>query len=395
MILNPVGYTPQSSATVLANVQTAYTNTFGDGFILSPSSINGQMIQFNTESAIEVEDAKTLLYGSLYNPNLAFGIWLESICKFSNIKKKPATSSVVIILCTGLAGTVIGINSKILSASGDIFYNKVPITINSGGFASGEFYSEVLGKIPCNAGTVNQIVTTIAGWDTVNNPTDGTVGTLQETDYSLLNRRKYSLAINSSGGINSIISALNEMTGVKAFTAQENYTGGTINIQGVAVEPNSYYVAVYCSDDALQDVAKVLYTKKSGGAVMQGNTTVIYQDLKYDWVTFTAKFERPEVKQVQIYVTIQGSPQYPSNIIALIQQSMVDNFYGDIPTLPAYRITEIVPASRFYFSLTSLGIFTASQITIGIVGGIQSQEVWVPMNQVLELLAENVFVSVV
>jgi len=68
--MNNVGYTPQSSATVLANVQTAYTNTFGDGFILSPSSINGQMIQFNTLAAIEVEDTKTILYGSLYNPNL-------------------------------------------------------------------------------------------------------------------------------------------------------------------------------------------------------------------------------------------------------------------------------------------------------------------------------------
>lgn len=395
MILNPVGYTPQSSATVLANVQTAYTNTFGDGFILSPSSINGQMIQFNTESAIEVEDAKTLLYGSLYNPYLSFGVWLESICKFNNIKKKPATASVIAVVCSGLAGTIIGVNSKIISTSGDIFYNKSVIVIGSGGIGTGQFYSETLGKVPCNAGTVNQIVTTIAGWDTINNPTDGTVGTLQETDYSLRNRRKYGLAINSSGGINSIISALNELTSVKAFTAQENYTRGTINIQGVAVEPNSYYVAVYCADDALQDVAKVLFTKKSGGAGMQGNTAVIYQDPTHDWVTFTARFERPEVKQIQVYVTIQNSAQYPSNIIALIQQSIVDNFYGDIPTLPAYRITEIVPASRFYFSLTSLGIFTASQITIGIVGGIQSQEVWVPMNQVLELLAENVFVSVV
>ena len=395
MILNPVGYTPQSSATVLANVQTAYTNTFGDGFILSPSSINGQMIQFNTESAIEVEDAKTLLYGSLYNPYLSFGVWLESICKFNNIKKKPATASVIAVVCSGLAGTIIAANSKIISTNGDIFYNKTAIVIGSGGYASCEFYSETLGKIPCNAGTVNQIVTTIAGWDTVNNPTDGTVGTLQETDYSLRNRRKYGLAINSSGGINSIISALNELTSVKAFTAQENYTSGTINIQGVAVEPNSYYVAVYYADDALQDVAKVLFTKKSGGAGMQGNTAVIYQDPTHDWVTFTARFERPEVKQIQVYVTIQNSAQYPSNIIALIQQSIVDNFYGDIPTLPAYRMTEIVPASRFYFSLTSLGVFTASQITIGIVGGIQSLEVWVPMNQVLELKTENVFVSVV
>ena len=396
MILNPVGYTPQSSATVLANVQTAYTNTFGDGFILSPSSINGQMIQFNTENAIEVEDAKTLLYSSLYNPNLAFGIWLESICKFNNIKKKPATASVIAVVCSGLAGTIIGVNSKIISTSGDIFYNKSVIVIGSGGIGTGQFYSETLGKVPCNAGTVNQIVTTKAGWDTVNNPTDGTVGTLQETNYSLLSRRTYSLAINSAGSVNSVIAALNENVDILNYGVQENPLDLAQTIQGVTINPHCIYVSIYANytDEIKNQIANILYSKRY--CTMQGDTSWTITDAKYEYITFEAKWQTATPAPVRVDISIQNSNTYPADIVDLIKAAVVANWNGDFVGIPKYRMQDVVNVSRFYPSLIALGVYLVNSMTIQLVtGGTAAASVSVSLDKVMTLSTANVNVTVV
>lgn len=393
--MNNVGYTPQSSATVLANVQTAYTNTFGDGFILSPSSINGQMIQFNTLAAIEVEDAKTILYGSLYNPNLAYGIWLDSICKFNNITRKPATQSVVAILCTGLAGTIIGVNSKITSDNNDIFYNKEVIVIGSSGVATGTFYSEQYGLIPCNAGTINQIVTTVAGWDTVNNPADGTVGTLEESDQNLRNRRKYSLAINSAGSVNSVIAALNENVNILNFGVQENPLDLAQVIQGVTIQPHCIYVSIYTNytDEIKNQIANILFSKRY--CTMQGNTSWTITDSEYSHVTFLAKWQTAVAAPVRVDITIQNSTAYPSNIADLIKAAVVANWNGEFTGIAKYRMQDVVNVSRFYPSLIALGVYQINAMTIQLVtGGTAAASVFVSLDKVMTLSATNVNVTI-
>ena len=387
------GYVQQTSSEVLADVQAAYKTTFGDGFILSPASVNGQWIQYNTLNAIQVENAKTLLFGSLYNPYLASDIWLDSICKFNNINRKPATSSAVVVVCTGLAGTIINPNSTILNTNGDAFTNTDAIIISGSGTGTGIFYSTIKGEIPCNASTINQIVTQISGWDTVNNPTDGVVGQLDESDQSLRNRRSGSLAINSAGGLNSIISALNELTGVINFTVQENYTAVPKPIYGVTVQPYTVYVAVYTLDNLDNDIAKILYTKRYCG--MQGNTAYTYQDVQYPWVTFDAVWETPAVAELQVNVTLPNQQSYPPNIEDLIKQSVVDNFYGLQPPIPKYKMTETIDYSRFFYSLNLVGVVIVTGITVGIVGGTMGQSVSVNMDTVLQLSTNNVIVTLV
>lgn len=394
--MNNVGYTPQSSATVLANVQTAYTNTFGDGFILSPSSINGQMIQFNTLAAIQVEDAKTILYGSLYNPNLAYGIWLDSICKFNSITRKPPTQSVVAIICTGLAGTIIGVNSKILSTNGDIFYTKNVILIGSSGAATGTFYSDQYGAINCNAGTVNQIVTTIAGWDTVNNPADGTLGTLEESDQNLRNRRKYSLAINSAGSVNSVVAALNENVNILNFGVQENPLDIAQTIQGVSINPHCIYVSIYANytDEIKNQIANILFSKRY--CTMQGDTSWTITDSEYSYVTFVAKWQTAVVAPVQVDITIQSSPTYPADIVDLIKAAIVANWNGEFPGIAKYRMQDVINVSRFYPTLIALGVYLINSMTVQLVtSGTPASSVSVSLDKVMTLSTANVNVTVV
>lgn len=394
--MNNIGYTPQSSATVLANVQTAYTNTFGDGFILSPSSINGQMIQFNTLAAIEVEDAKTVLYGSLYNPNLADGVWLDSICKFNGISRKPATQSTVAILCTGLAGTFIGVGSKILSTNGDTFYTKEVILIGPAGVATATFYSEKYGKIPCNAGTINQIVTTIAGWDSVNNPADGIVGSLEESDQNLRNRRKYSLAINSAGSVNSVVASLNENVNIINFGVQENPLDIAQTIQGISINPHCIYVSIYANytDEIKNQIAEILFSKRY--CTMQGATSWTITDSEYSYVTFLAKWQTAVVAPVRVDISIQNSVTYPANIVDLIKAAILANWNGEFPGIAKYRMQDVINVSRFYPSLIALGVYLINSMTVQLVtGGTASASVSVNLDKVMILSTANINVSVV
>lgn len=396
MTITKVGYTPQSSQSVLTSVQTAYTNTFGNGFILSPSSINGQMIQFNTTAAIEVEDAKTIIYGSLYNPNLAYGIWLDSLCKFNNINRRPATPSTVALIVTGLAGTLISANSKVVSTQGDIFYNKEVILIGSSGVETATFYSEKLGKIPCNAGTINQIVTTIAGWDTVNNPADGVVGTLKESDQNLRNRRFYSLAISSAGSVNSVISALNENINILNFGVQENPLDIAQLIQGVTIQPHCIYVSIYANytDEIKNQIAEILYSRRY--CTMQGDTTWTITDAKYSYITFQAKWQTATPTPVRIDISIQNSNTYPANIVNLIKAAIVANWNGEFAGISKYRMQDVINVSRFYPSLVALGVYLVNSMTIQLVtSGTPAQQVSVSLDKVMTLSTADVNVTVV
>lgn len=396
MTITKVGYIPQSSQSVLTSVQTAYTNTFGDGFILSPSSINGQMIQFNTTAAIEVEDAKTIIYGSLYNPNLAYGIWLGSICKFNNINRKPATPSTVALIVTGLAGTFISANSKVVSTQGDIFYNKEVILIGSSGQATATFYSEKEGKIPCNAGTINQIITTIAGWDTVNNPTDGVVGTLEESDQNLRNRRKYSLAINSAGSVNSIVAALNENVNILNFGVQENSLDIAQLIQGVTIQPHCIYVSIYANytNEIKNQIADILFSKRY--CTMQGNTSWTINDSKYSYVTFTAKWQTATPTPIRVDLSIQNSSLYPADIVDQIKAAILATWNGEFPGIAKYRMQDVYNVSNFYPCLIALGVYQVNSMTVQLVtGGTAASSVSVSLDKVMTLSAANINITLV
>lgn len=393
MPLKASGYQTKSASQILESVQAAYINTFGVNFNLAPASINGQFIQFDTNMAIEVENAKALLFGSLYNPNQTNSVWLDSICKFNSIDRKEATSSEVICVITGAPNTVINELNIVLNNNGDEFYNPVPIVIPQSGSISATFLSVVKGEIPCDAGTITRIVQSTPGWDTINNPTDGIVGTNEETDQQLRYRRQYSLAVNSAGGLNSIISALNNLSGLINFTVQENPTGSSKSIFGVDVNPYTVYVSTYGPDSLNNDIAKILYTKRYCG--MQGNFTYTYQDLEYNWVTFDAQWQKATPVDLLVDIEMPKDDSYPPNIVDLIKQSLVDNFEGKQPPIPAYRMTQIISGSRFYYSLNLVGVIVVFSITVGIDPQDMMDTVTIPMDKVFILNKDNISVNII
>jgi uncharacterized phage protein gp47/JayE len=393
MPLLPVGFTPRSTTESLADIQQVFVNTFGSGVNLNPTSINGVFVQELTNDAIQVQSAQTLLYGGLYNPNIANGVFLDSICALLSIQRKAAVPSTVTCQLTGLPGTVIPALSQILNTNGDIFQSTTIITIGVDGTAIGTFQSIVSGIIPCVANTLNRIVQRIAGWDTVNNSTDGTTGTLVQSDLSLRYTRLNTLAINSVGTIESIISACEQNSNIIDYYVANNTKATPTTIGGVTVPAFGIYLSVY--GGTLDEIAEILYKKKPPGTVMGGSTNYTYVDPIYTWVTFPATWQTAVETPVQVNISI-ATGSYPSDIVTQIKNAVVDNFNNGTATQPpvTMRIGSI-NAYRFAQTLNVLGIYNINSITVQTVtAGTPANSLTLSIDKAPTLIAANVLVSI-
>ena len=220
-----MSYIRKTATEVLTQIQNVFKNVFGANVTTTPSSTVGVFSQELTNIVVEVEDTRELFFSNVYDPNIASGKYLDGLCAFHQIKRNSATKSIATCSITGLSGVVIPTGSAvILNENGDQFKNTGDVIITAG-VANGVVFEAVnTGAISVIANSLNRIQNTIAGFDTVTNPTDGVTGSVIESDNSLRFKRKKSLYANSSGGMRSIIGALEENNNVIDYNIHENYT---------------------------------------------------------------------------------------------------------------------------------------------------------------------------
>lgn len=392
MPMTNVGWVPYTAQEELAQVQQVFTNVFGDGVNLNPSSVNGVFIQQLTNMGLQSESAQTSLYSGVYNPYVAIYPFLDGLCKWNNIKRNKAVSSVVICQITGLAGTVINANSQILNTNGDVFINLTPITIGAGGTVTATFQSLVAGPIACTANTVNRIVQQVAGWDTVNNMDDGITGTPEQTDASLRYTRQYALAQNSTNTFDALYAAVQQQPTITNFQLYQNRHSSPITTNGLTVPGHGITLVAYGGTEDL--VASLIYNKTLGCA-MGGNTTYVYTDPTYPWVTFSATWEIPTETPIEVDINIQNSTTYPANIVSLIQNAVVANFNGTDGINSYAQIGLTIYAARFIPTLALLGVTQVNSCLTCVVSGTPAPTLLLPSTQVATLVTANVNVTLV
>ena len=88
-----------------------------------------------------------------------------------------------------------------------------------------EFLAQEFGPIPAPANTMTEILTSIAGWVSVTNPVDGSLGRDVETDSELRIRRRNSILLVGAGTVESIRARiLQQVAGVTSAFVYENKT---------------------------------------------------------------------------------------------------------------------------------------------------------------------------
>lgn len=213
-----------------------------------------------------------VLYVNVQNSNqlvlrAAAGQQLDAIADWFQMERKGAMKTQVMAYLTGAAGSVIPKGSRAQTTAGDIFVSTEDVTLDSDGEGEVVFEAEETGKVYCNKNTLTTIETPTAGWYTITNESDGTLGRDVETDDDLRIRIENDRS-TGSGWMSSIKNAIEKIDGVRSSMVLENNTGSALDVHGIPMAPHSVFI---CIDGLTNDtemksaVAKAILDTMSSG----------------------------------------------------------------------------------------------------------------------------------
>lgn len=311
------------TSALLAEVQTSFKALFGVDLVLDPSTPQGVLMTALTLMRTKIVNNNAALANQI-NPNIAGGVFLDAIMALLGVQRTAATRTVVPgVTLTGVAGTLISAGSQAENENGDLFETISNVVIGVDGTATTNFQAVEYGPIVCPQNTLNQISTNILGWETVNNPNPGTVGSNTQSDQAARAYRNNTLAFQGVALPVAIISALYHTEGVQSLSFLENNAATTQVIEGISLVANSIWVCINGGSDT--DVAAALLENKSNGCAWNGSTTVNLVE-PASGQTYPVKFQRPT--DVPILIRVTSPNGVAQNIKTAILEWAVGNIGG-------------------------------------------------------------------
>lgn len=259
--ITQTGVIVPDTSEILSDVQTEFTDTFGDDLNLDPETPQGVLITSETLARAAVVDNNAVVSNQI-NPNVSVGVFLDAICALSGLDRIAATFSTVIANLTGVPGTTITTSSIAALTTGEQFSPQNNITLDSEGNGIGVFIALLPGPISTPVGTLTSIVSGVPGWETITNPTSGTLGTNLQSDQSLQRLRAVTLALQgvalNEAIISNLLAQLDAAFGSgTSLQYRENYESITQVIDGVTLSPNSIYVCI-TNNNAVQNYTQII-----------------------------------------------------------------------------------------------------------------------------------------
>lgn len=181
-----------------------------------------------------------------------------------------------------------------------------------------DFATNEYGKFIFPDGTIDVIITNIAGFESVNNLIPPTYGRLQETDVELRHSYLAKSAIRSTRMIDSICSQLiNNVANVESATGYENETDDT---DSEGRPPHS--VEIIVDGGEASEIAAIILDKKAAGIQTFGDIEVEVATKYGDAVS--VRFNRPEYVYTWLKVTLDADSSYlPTNYANLTIDSIL------------------------------------------------------------------------
>lgn len=181
----------------------------------------------------------------------------------------------------------------------------------------GDFAGTVTGPRTVPVGALTQIVTPVAGWESVFNRFEGTIGRDAETDTELRLRRAESLKIAGQNTLDSIVTRIRQLPGVLAQRVVVNNTD-TTNGEGIP----AHSIRAIVGGGIEEDIARVLYDYVAAGIGYYGAVEVDVIS-EVTGTPFEVKFDRPTNVPFYITVTIQGSPATLTDAVATVRNALM------------------------------------------------------------------------
>lgn len=352
-----------------------------------PTSPMGQVVDLMV-GELEAKNAEIAFLANQLNPRTARGVFLDALAALYGLERKVSEPTVVVCTCTGLAGTVIPFGAIVQDSAGNKYRQSRAggITIGAGGTVDTEFAAVEHGGIEVSAGSISQIITVVAGWDSVFNAAAGVTGRDVEPDGELLNRMIQSYAINANGTVANIQANLAELDGVLDVVVLENYTNQKQTQYEVELDAHSIAVCIVGGEDA--DIARTIFERKSGGCGTNGETEVEHVDTEHYNARYVYRIIRPTTSDFHVKVTFFEEDMNADTKEA-VQNAIVSDFLGELSN-PRVKLATTVYASRFYRCIQAVTDSPIKEILIGVGDDPLGTSVDIPANVSPALTASQV-----
>lgn len=361
---NPdTGFEVTETSDLRDQIATEWQNAFKENgkplLNTDPETPQGQIIDSQVASVAQ-KDAEVLYLAQQFDPRTAEGRFQDALLKIYFLTRKPAIKSSAVCTLTGRAGTQITAGAIIQSTVDDTQWAlNEDVTITGNGTVQASFTCLTDGEVSAAQDTLTQIVTTVAGWDSVTNAI-ATVGQSEESQAACEARRYNSVALNSRGTTGSVYARVANVKNVIACYVTDNKTNVNKTVDGVTLKPHSLFCAVLGGTNT--DIADAIYHSLSAGCDYNGNTSVSVTD-EYTGAVETVTFTRPSTLRLYAKITIQNDGNLPNDYVNVIKNAVYNNFYGnDTETkinneslLRVVMNTDLY-ASRFTPSILNAGI---------------------------------------
>ena len=395
LVIGPTGPVLPSEAAILAGVQADINTAFGGGVNPDLRTPQGQIASSTTATIGDKNNQMAYLINQ-FDPQYAQGRYQDALGHIYFMNRIPASSTVANCVVTGGTGVVIPVGAQAIATDGTRYLCTSAVTIPAGGSISTTFAAAETGPIACPANSLNSIYLAIPGWDTINNPTDGTLGRNVENAREFELRRQQTVAINGINSIQAIAAAVASVSGVVDQYCTQNDTGSSVTVGGVTLVAHSLYVCV--SGGAAADIAKAIWNNKPPGTSYNGTTTYRIYDTTYSvpqpyydvyWTTATNV-------PIKFAVQVQNTTLLPSNYVALIKQAILDAFNG--VTLAPARIGSLIAAGSYYAPIFTSAPAGSQIVPISVLVGTSTAtltSVQMNINQRPTLAASDITVTAV
>ncbi len=363
--VDDTGITPTTLTEYQESIQTIYQGAYGQGIDLGSKSPQAQQIDNEALSMSQADDA-LVSASQATNIYRAFGNQLEGQAALLGINKRAATSTLVAVTLGGTPATVIPSGSRAKSDGGDLFETTEDLTLDVLGTLTASMSAVETGPIAVLTGELTQIVDVVPGWETVTNPSDGTVGTVVETDAEYRQRYFAELFINAVSVLDAIIGIVAAQDNVIEAIGVENDTGSPIVIQNITVDEHS--VAIVVEGGLDEDIKDAIRLKKTGGTATTGTTQVLdppHQPINF----FRADFIAAEIE-----ITTTAGVNFPSNGVTLLKERVFNYVNGglsgdtgdfeDYFELDGMTISEDLDKYRLFTPINSVPGHTVSGLTL-------------------------------
>ena len=334
---------------IISDLQSSFYSIYGADINLNSNSPDGQLIGIISQQIVDLLDLITQVYNS-FDPDSAEGSVLDSRVAINGIQRIGGSYTITPVSITvDRSLTLYGLDQTVQTPftvaddAGNQF-QLIETQTPTAGTASYDFQAVNLGAIQTQLDTITIQITVVVGVTAVNNPSAASViGQNQESDADLKLRRQISMAIGSTGTIDSMLANLLNVSGVTDAYVYENYTGSDPDGQGVSA--HTIWPIVEGGDSAY--IGAVVYAKKSGGCNMKGSVTPSVRRANGEY--FTAQFDRPIYVPLYIKFTLtaksSGAPAYdPVAVKAALVAALSYRIYQKANTQEIFDLlTTIVP----------------------------------------------------